>query len=168
MDSFKRIGKVTNALLPNAPGRRCFATALKKFPIADGGSVGYGSGQLDLGACEDCFEMVEGPFVVGQQAKVGLNVVHCELTGRLIRFGDGPCQSASPEPQGIDLKLKFAEGFVIELHLDLGNFEFRAEGFIGTAEPHVFCDDSLVPSQSQSGELEIDTALAQFFQERPF
>jgi len=94
-----------------------------------------------------------------------LNVLDRELASGLIGLSDGPGQSPSAEAEGIHLKLKFAQSLVIELDLDLGQFEFGAERLIGAAEPNVFGDDSLVPSQAQSGELEIDSALAEFFEE---
>jgi hypothetical protein len=86
----------------------------------------------------------------------------------LIGFGNRPSQSSTAQAKGIDLKLKPAQSFVIELDLNLGEPEFRAERLIGAVEPNVFGDDSLVPAQAQAGELEINPALVQFLEERPF
>jgi hypothetical protein len=98
-----------------------------------------------------------------------LNVFNCKLTTRLIGFSDRPGQAASPQSKRIHLKLKLAQRLVIEMNLDLRELELRAERFIGGAiEPNIFRHNSLVPSQSQSGELKIHSAFAQFLQQRLF
>jgi hypothetical protein len=168
VDAFERIGEGANAPLPDAARSGGFAATLEKFPIADGRSIGDRAGQLDAGACENGLEIVQSPFVVREQAKFGLNVLHCELASGLIGFGNGPGQPPSAQSEGVHLKLKSGESLVIELNLDLRQSEFRAERLIGAAEPNVFRDDSLLPSQAQSGELKIDSALAQFLDERFF
>ena len=123
---------------------------------------------MDASARENGFEVVESPFVVRKQAKFGLNVLDCELASGLIGFGNRPGKSTATQAKGIDLKLKSAEGSVIELDLDLREPEFRTEGLIGAVEANVFGDDSLVPAQAQAGELKIDAALVQSLEERSF
>jgi hypothetical protein len=90
------------------------------------------------------------------------------LASRLIGFGDGPGEAASAKAKGIDLKLKFAQSLVIELQLHLSEPEFGAQGIISAVEAHVFGNDSLVPSHTQSGELKIDSAFMEPREEMPF
>jgi hypothetical protein len=63
--------------------------------------------------------------------------------------------------------LKPAQSLVIELDLHLREFELGTERLIRAIEPNVFRDNSL-PAQSQSRELKIDPAFAQFLQQRLF
>jgi len=159
VNGFERIGEAANAPLPDIAGSGGFAATFEEFPIARGRSIRDGAGQLDASASESGLEVIESPFIIGEQAKLRLNVLHSELTSRLVGFGDRPGEAASAKAKRINLKLKFGQSLVIELELHLRESEFGAQGIISAVEPHVFGDDSLVPSHTQSGELKIDSAL---------
>ena len=54
--------------------------------------------------------MIERPFVAGQKAKLGLDVLNGQLARRLIGFREGPNQAALAQHERVNLNLKPAQG----------------------------------------------------------
>ena len=134
---------------PGAGGRGLLC--LEQLPFTNGGRVGHRAGQLDLGAGKTGSEMIQRPFVAGQKAKLGLDVVHGQLARRLVGFREGPDQAAPAQHERINLKLKASEGVVVEPQLDLGDRQFRAERLVGAPEADVLRDDAVVPARGAGG-----------------
>ena len=92
MDAFQRVGELAETVSPCAGGRGLLG--LKQLPVANGGRIGDRAGQLDLGAGKTGSEMIQRPFVTGQKAKLGLDILDGQLARRLVGFREGPDQAA--------------------------------------------------------------------------
>ena len=115
-----RSSSVRELAEPVAPGAgRRGLLGLEQLPFANGGGIGDRAGQLDLRAGKAGGEMIERPFVAGQEAQVGLDILDGQLPRRLIGFRDGPDQAALAQHERINLELQPGEGAVIEAQLDL-------------------------------------------------
>ncbi len=99
------VGQLAKPGLPLLGGLFLRLRLAEELPIARRRGVREGSGQLDPRAEKAGFEVIQGPFIIGQKAKVGLDVLERELPGGLVGLGNGPNQAALAQGQGIDLKL---------------------------------------------------------------
>jgi hypothetical protein len=141
---------------------------LEKFPISKGGGIGDHGAEANASAGEAGFEIIESPLVVGEEAKVGLDVGEGEFARGAVGFSEGPDQAAAAQSQGIDLELEPREGLVVEHDLGFGQGEPGTERLIGASELDIFGDEAAVPAEPEARELEVEAAGAEFFEERSF
>src|ERR1035437_3987937 len=110
--------------------------------------------------------MVKRPLVARQEAEVGLDVLHHQLSRGLIGFGDGPNQSPLAQPERVNLKLKPGKGGVIEAQPHFRKRQMRAKRLVGTPEANVLRHDAVIPTQAQAGELKLEAPNPEVFQQR--
>jgi len=134
--------------------------------MAHGGGIGDRAGQPDFSAGENRREVIQRPFIAGQEPEFGLDLVKNQLPRGPVGFRDGPDQAAFAQPERVRLDLEPGERPQIEAHLDLRERQLRAEGGVGAHEADVLRDDTPIPAQAQAGELQIQAASAQIVQQR--
>src|ERR1035441_9978792 len=110
--------------------------------------------------------MVKRPLVARQEAEVGLDVLHHQLSRGLIGFGDGPNQPTLAQHERVDLKLKPGKGGVVEAQPHFCKRQMRAERLVGPPEADVLRHDAVIPTQAQAVELKIEAPCPEVFQQR--
>ena len=164
VDACKCVIELAEAPLPQTGGGGGVFARLKALPLAHGRGVGDHAGELESGAGESGGEMVQRPLIVREEAEDRLDVFDGQLAVGLVGLGYRPDEAALAQHQRIYLQLEPGEGPGIQMHLDLGESQARAKGFVGPAEADVFGDNPLIPAEAQARELEVKPARAELFE----